>query len=338
VVRQSGLGKGLGALIPGPEESGTPPGKPASVPSGGGVVDGVGPANQGDGVSGLLEIPISSIVPNRFQTREAFDEAALDDLAASIKEVGVLQPILVRPQSGGSYELVAGERRWRAARRAGLTSIPALVRDTTDQASVVQVLVENLQREDLDALEEAAGFQQMINELQLTHDEIATKLGRSRSSVTNGLRLLQLSPAIQKLIKTRELSAGHARALLAIPDKASQDALARKAVSEGLTVRALEAAVQLRSDLAAGKSGKPTKPSGSATSAGETNSTATAPKPAALLELEEILSDQLNTRVSIDLGTKHGKIVIEFADLEDLERVFLAMTPAGGIEPYDTPQ
>jgi ParB family transcriptional regulator, chromosome partitioning protein len=311
VVRQSGLGKGLGALIPG---SPTEESQSTHSPGGDGTV-----ANRG-----LIDIPISSIVPNRFQTRDAFDEAALDDLAASIREVGVLQPILVRPQSGGSYELIAGERRWRAARRAGLTEIPAIVRETPDQASVVQVLVENLQREDLDALEEAAGFQQMINELQLTHEEIATKLGRSRSVVTNGLRLLQLSPAIQKFIKTRELSAGHARALLAIPDKASQDSMARKAVAEGWTVRTLEAAVQQRADLAAGKSGKS---AGQRLSGSKPTEGPGASRPAALLELEEILSEQLDTRVTIDLGTKHGKIVIEFADLEDLERVFLAMTP-----------
>jgi ParB family transcriptional regulator, chromosome partitioning protein len=309
VARPSGLGKGLGALIPTGESV------DRSGPSGSDSRP-VDIAQEGDTLS---EISLSMIVPSRFQTRDMFDDASLDDLAASIKEVGLLQPILVRPSHNGTFELVAGERRWRAARRAGLESIPAIVRDTPDRSSVLHVLVENLQREDLDALEEAAGYQQLISELELTHEEVAAKVGRSRTTVTNSLRLLQLTPSIQKLIKTRELSAGHARALLQVADKAYQDSLAKRAVSEGMTVRALEAAVQLRSELASGKSGK-------------TGSTRTGPsaaavdKPAGLLELEEILSAQFDTRVNIDFGTKNGKIVIEFADLEDLERIFSKMT------------
>ena len=303
MVRQSGLGKGLGALIPTAEERATADAIPTNSTS------------DGEGV--FAEIALQAIVPSRFQTREVFDEVALEDLAGSIKEVGVLQPILVRPLGNGSYELVAGERRWRAARRAGLTTIPALIKDTPDQASVLHVLIENLQREDLDALEEAAGFQQLIAELGATHEEVATRVGRSRSAVTNSLRLLQLTPAIQKMIKTKELSAGHARTLLQITDKAFQETLARRAVSEGMTVRQLEAAIQLRSALASGKSGKPTPASRNAKST---------EKPAALLELEEILSGQFDTRVGIDLGPKNGKIVIEFADIEDLERIFAVMT------------
>lgn len=305
MVRQSGLGKGLGALIPTAEERATA-----------GAIPTNSTASDGEGV--FAEIALQAIVPSRFQTREIFDEVALEDLAGSIKEVGVLQPILVRPLGNGSYELVAGERRWRAARRAGLRTIPALIKDTPDQASVLHVLIENLQREDLDALEEAAGFQQLIAELGATHEEVATRVGRSRSAVTNSLRLLQLTPAIQKMIKTKELSAGHARTLLQITDKAFQETLARRAVSEGMTVRQLEAAIQLRSALASGKSGKPTP-------ASRTNAKAT-DKPAALLELEEILSGQFDTRVGIDLGPKNGKIVIEFADIEDLERIFAVMT------------
>jgi ParB family transcriptional regulator, chromosome partitioning protein len=318
VVRQSGLGKGLGALIPTADE------RPASA----GAVqdsgrDSAAPDTDADGHDGrLVELALHLIVPSRFQTRDTFDDAALDELAASIKEVGVLQPVLVRPQTAGTYELVAGERRWRAARRAGLTVIPALVRETPDQSSVLHVLIENLQREDLDALEEAAGFQQLVTELGATHEEIAARVGRSRSAVSNSLRLLQLAPSIQKLLKTRELSAGHARALLQVSDKAFQETLARRAVADGMTVRQLEAAVQLRNDLAAGKSGK----SGSSASPQQPK----ADKPAALLELEEILGTQFATRVNIDMGPKNGRIVVEFADVEDLERIFSIMTGDAG--------
>jgi ParB family transcriptional regulator, chromosome partitioning protein len=323
VVRQSGLGKGLGALIPtNDDRPATPPltgAASAAVPAGEGRV-----ASEGEGV--LAELPLQSVVPSRFQTREIFDEAALDDLAASIKEVGVLQPILVRPSSNNSYELVAGERRWRAARRAGLSTIPAIIKETPDRASVLHVLVENLQREDLDPLEEAAGFQQLVAELGATHEEVAARVGRSRSAVTNSLRLLQLTPAIQKMIKTKELSAGHARTLLQVTDKAFQESLARRAVAEGMTVRQVEAAIQLRSDLAAGKSGKQKQNS---------NGAPKTDKPAALLELEEILAGQFDTRVSIDLGPKNGRIVVEFADIEDLERIFAAMTNDVAIDEAD---
>ena len=314
MVRQSGLGKGLGALIPTKED------RPAPVSGSTGALSSESPGavRSVSEVQGILvELPLQSVVPSRFQTREVFDEGALDDLAASIKEVGVLQPILVRPSNNNSYELVAGERRWRAARRAGLSSIPAIIKDTPDRASVLHVLVENLQREDLDALEEAAGFQQLVSELGATHEEVAARVGRSRSAVTNSLRLLQLTPAIQKMIKTKELSAGHARTLLQVSDKAFQESLARRVVAEGMTVRQVEAAIQLRNDLAAGKSGKPKSGASAATKAD---------KPAALLELEEILSAQFDTRVSIDLGQKNGRIVVEFADLEDLERIFATMT------------
>jgi ParB family transcriptional regulator, chromosome partitioning protein len=313
VARPSGLGKGLGALIPTGENDRTSSGPQF------GSTDPRATETPQEGDS-LAELSLSMIVPSRFQTRDMFDDSALDDLAASIREVGVLQPILVRPSQNGTFELVAGERRWRAARRAGLESIPAIIRDTPDRSSVLHVLVENLQREDLDALEEAAGYQQLISELDLTHEEVASKVGRSRTTVTNTLRLLQLTPSIQKLIKTKELSPGHARALLQVADKAYQDSLAKRAVAEGMTVRALEAAVQLRSELASGKSGKTGTPRVGSTSAGP------AEKPAGLLELEEILSGQFDTRVNIDFGAKNGKIVIEFADLEDLERIFSKMT------------
>jgi ParB family transcriptional regulator, chromosome partitioning protein len=302
VVRPSGLGKGLGALIP--TTSSIPDDSPDQ------------PHGQ------LVELLLSSIVPNRFQTRETFDEDTLEQLAASIRELGVLQPILVREGAGGSYELIAGERRWRAARRAGLDRIPAIVRDASDERSIVQVLVENLQREDLDPLEEAAGYQQMINELGASHEEIATRVGRGRSSVTNALRLLQLSPSIQKMVKTKEISAGHARALLPITDRSYQESLARRIVVDGLTVRNVEEAVALRSSLADGKSGK----SGTSAKSGSSGVAGGEPRPAGLLELEELLGAQLETKVSIEMGAKNGKITIVFADLEDLERIFVAMS------------
>lgn len=306
MVRQSGLGKGLGALIPT-----------------GGIDSAMSPPH-----GHLVELPLSSIVPNRFQTRETFDEASLDTLASSIKELGVLQPILVRESPDGSYELIAGERRWRASRRAGLSRIPAIIRSETDERSILQVLVENLQREDLDPLEEAAGFQQMADELKSTHEEIALRVGRSRSAVTNSLRLLQLSPSIQKLVKTRELSAGHARALLPITDRSYQESLARRIVQEGLTVRAVEDAVTLRANLAGGKSGK-----GSSARALKP----TEMRPAGFLELEEMLEAQLDTKVSIEVGPKNGKITIVFADLEDLERIFLAMNPSSATDDGEDP-
>jgi ParB family transcriptional regulator, chromosome partitioning protein len=298
VVRHSGLGKGLGALIPSASEEvvGSPP-------------------RHGQ----LVELPLSSIIPNRFQTRETFDEESLDQLAASIRELGVLQPILVRAGTGDSFELIAGERRWRAARRAGLDKIPSIIRDTTDERSILQVLVENLQREDLDPLEEAAGFQQMIDELNATHEEISARVGKSRSAVTNSLRLLTLSPSIQKLVKTRELSAGHARALVPLTDRSFQENLARRIVHEGLTVRAVEDAVALRASLAQGKTGK------GSSSAKQGSSATSEPRPAGLLELEDLLGTQLETKVSIEMGAKNGKITIVFADLEDLERIFFAM-------------
>ncbi len=305
MVRQSGLGKGLGALIPTSHEDGP------KAPMNG----------------QLVELPLSSIIPNRFQTRETFDEESLDQLASSIKELGVLQPILVRESTDGSYELIAGERRWRAARRAGLARIPSIIRNETDERSILQVLVENLQREDLDPLEEAAGYQQMAEELKSTHEEIALRVGRSRSTVTNALRLLQLSPSIQKLVKTREISSGHARALLPITDRSYQEALARRIVHEGLSVRSVEEAVALRSTLASGKSPKPTRATSNSTGS---SAAIGVPRPAGLLELEELLGTQLDTKVSIEMGAKNGKISIVFADLEDLERIFLAMNPEPG--------
>ncbi|MFI5054587.1 MAG: ParB/RepB/Spo0J family partition protein, partial [Acidimicrobiia bacterium] len=222
MARRGGLGKGLGALIP---------------------ADGREGAIE---LAGLEEIPISAIRPNRFQPRDRFDEEALGGLAESIRQVGVLQPVLVRPvdDGGEEFELVAGERRWRAARRVGLQTIPALVRETGDAAALEHALVENLHRDNLNPLEEAAAYQQLIEDFGLTHDEVAARVGRSRASISNMLRLLQLPPAIQRSLQEGKLSMGHARAILGSPDRTFQEVLARRAVEEDLSVRTVEALVR----------------------------------------------------------------------------------------------
>ena len=300
MARRGGLGKGLGALIP--------PG---------------GTEGAAAEVGGLDELPLASIKPNRFQPRDHFDEEALGLLADSIREVGVLQPVLVRPTGDDEYELIAGERRWRAARRVGLQTIPALVRETGDAAALEQALVENVHRDDLNPLEEAAAYQQLIEDFGLTHDEVASRVGRSRATVTNTLRLMQLPPAIQKLVQEGKLSMGHARALLGTPDRAFQERLAKRIVEEDLSVRAVEDAVRehlgqsqagARDDAAAGSNGAPAR---------------RRLRPPGLLELEELLGDHLETRVKISMGSSRGKVVVEFSTLEDLERIYRLMTDGG---------
>jgi ParB family transcriptional regulator, chromosome partitioning protein len=295
VVRRSGLGKGLGALIPSEGDQGE------------------------DTAPGVLrEVPLSAITPNPRQPRSVFDEAALDELAASIAEVGVLQPILVRELDDGSYELIAGERRWRASRRAGLASIPVIVREVEHLSSVAQALIENLHRSDLHALEEAAAYQALIEDFGLTHEQVAEKVGKSRSSISNTLRLLQLAPGVQHLLAEGRLSAGHAKALLGTTDRSFQEALARRVVQEGWSVRQTEEAVRARA-------GEP--PTSGADPAGNASSAKRAPlRPPGLLELEELLSTHLDTRVSVAMQGSRGKVVIEFATLEDLERIYRAMT------------
>ncbi len=288
MVRRSGLGRGLGALIP-PE---------AGVDRG----------------SALREIPLSNIRPNPRQPRARFEEEALSSMAASVRELGILQPVLVRAAGEDEYELIAGERRWRAARRAGLQSVPAIVQVATDESSLKQALVENLHREDLNPLEEAAAYQQLIEDFGLTHDELARRVGKSRVAVTNTIRLFQLPPAVQKSVSEGELGAGHARALLGTPDRGFQEALARKAAMEGLSVRAVEHAVRARND-------SPELPADGARSAAQRRTQ----RSPGLLELEEMLSDQLETRVKVDMGSRKGRITIEFASLEDLERIYRAM-------------
>jgi ParB family chromosome partitioning protein len=263
--------------------------------------------------AGYQELPVAEVKPNRYQPRERFGEESLAALADSIREVGVLQPILVRPVDDG-FELIAGERRWRAARRVGLQTIPALVRTTDDASALEQALVENVHRADLNPLEEAAAYQQLIEDFNLTHEQVAARVGRSRVAITNTLRLLQLPPAIQKFIQDDVLKEGHARALLGTPDRAFQEQLARRAVTEGLSVRAVEDAVRAH-----------TKPEAQ----GRAKSTAPTPsqlRPPGLLELEELLGDHLETRVKITIGGKQGKLTVDFADLEDLERIYRVMT------------
>jgi ParB family chromosome partitioning protein len=273
----------------------------------------------------LVEIPTASVVPNPNQPRRNFDEESLVELAASIAEMGVLQPILVRPLEDGQYELIAGERRWRATQRAGLAAIPAIVRPTSDMSSVEQALVENLHREDLTALEEAAAYQQLLEDFELTHDELAGRVGKSRSAISNSIRLLGLPPSVQALLGDGLLSAGHARALLGTPDRNRQEELAAAAVADGWTVRMVEQAVRGAGDESVEVSDDaPTGPSGTIDGAGLTP--ATKLRPPGLLELEELLADHLDTRVSVQLGAKRGKVTVDFADLEDLERIYRQMT------------
>lgn len=310
MVRRSGLGKGLSSLIP-PGEAGT----------------------GGDGGDGaiLLEIPIGDITPNPHQPRMLFDEESLAELTASVQQIGVLQPVLVRPaESGTGYELIAGERRWRAASRAGLPTIPAVVRTTDDLSSVEQALIENLHRQDLTPLEEAAAYQQLIEDFELTHEQIAERVGKSRSAVTNTLRLLGIPPAIQHLLADGKLSAGHARALLATPDRLLQEQLARDCVAEGWTVRMMEDAVK-RGGVAApvettGTTDAPDGPGAAPTHDGAGLVPSTRLRPPGLLELEELLADHLETRVAVQMNAKRGRVSIDFADLEDLERIYRRMT------------
>lgn len=293
--RRSGLGKGLGALIP----------------------TGVS-ADEG---AQLRELPIGQIEPNRYQPRSVFDEELLVSLAASIRAVGVLQPVLVRPVGPDRYELIAGERRWRAARRAGLQTIPALVRQTEDVRSLEHALVENLHRADLNPLEEAAAYQQLIEEFDHTQEDVATQVGKSRSAVANTLRLLHLPPSIQRLLQEGQLSAGHARALLGTPDRAFQEAVARRVIAEQLTVREVEELVRRhQADDSSDPAPSPSPTHGQSV------------RPAAILELEELLGDLLDTRVQVAMGAKKGRLVVEFATLDDLERIYTIMAAGQPVE------
>jgi ParB family chromosome partitioning protein len=285
MARRSGLGKGLDALIP-PET-----------------------ANRPDGDGGLREVPIGRVIANRFQPRSYFDEATLNSLAESIRTLGVLQPILVR-EDGDHFELIAGERRWRAAKRAGLATIPAVVKVTEDLGSLEQALVENLHRQDLNPLEEAAAYQQLIEDFGVTQEQLAGRVGKSRSSVANLLRLFQLPPAIQKLVREEAITLGHAKALLASPDRAFQEGLAKRIVAEDLTVRQVEQAIRERAELEGQLEPEPPVTKEPRL------------RPPGLMELESLLSDRLDTKVSVQMGAKRGRLVVDFANLEDLERIY----------------
>jgi ParB family chromosome partitioning protein len=249
-----------------------------------------------------------------------FDEELLNDLSASIKEIGVLQPLLVRRLPNGTFQLIAGERRWRAAQRAGLVTVPAVVKETDDMSSVEQALVENLHRQDLSPLEEASAYQQLLDDFDLTHDDVAKRVGKSRSAVTNTLRLLNLPPAVQALLADGRLSAGHAKALLGTPDRAFQEQLARRAAAEHWSVRAVEEAIRDRSgDFSAPTSAGSTPASGGGSTVGRT-----LPAPG-LVELENLLGEYLATRVNVKMANKKGLVTIEFADLDDLERLYHLM-------------
>jgi ParB family chromosome partitioning protein len=278
-TRRSGLGRGLEALIPKGEEDHT----------------------------GFAVIPIERVSANPHQPRSVFDEEALASLAASIVEVGVLQPIIVREAEDGYYTLVAGERRWRAAKKVGLTEIPSIIRESDDRSLLTEALVENLQREDLSALEEATAYQELLEDFGLTHEEVGNRVGKSRSAITNSLRLLQLPAAIQGKLERGELSAGHARALLGLEDRKFAEHIAERAVEEGWSVRQVEDAVRARNQ---------------AVSAGHTGRQAPPPRPAAIVELEQRLRDQLSTRVKIKYAKDRGKLVIDFSSLDDLERIY----------------
>jgi len=289
VERRSGLGKGLGALIPQDVTAGGSP-RP-----------------------GVREVPISQIEPNPYQPRAHFDEESLAGLTASIRELGVLQPILVRELGPDRFALIAGERRWRASKRAGLQFMPIIVRDVSDELTLQHALVENLHRDDLNPLEEAAAYQQLIEDFNMTQEAVAHRVGKSRSAVANLLRLFQLPPQVQRLVADGQVSAGHAKVLLGTPDRAFQESLARRVVAEGLTVRDTEEAVRQRNGAATGTP---------APEGGTPGSKLRAP---GLLELEERLADRLDTRVKVNMGPKRGRVVIEFADLEDLERIYRVM-------------
>ena len=310
--QRRGLGKGLGALIPE-----TPRIMPGGLVTGRPETD---PANGTSASAPVLhevagayfeEISVDSIAPNPRQPRRTFDDEALDELAASITEVGLLQPVVVRNLGGGRYELVMGERRWRASRQAGLDYIPAIVRETPDTDMLRDALMENLHRQQLDPLEEAAAYQQLLDDFGATHEQLAQKIGRSRPHISNTLRLLNLPPALQKRVAAGVLSAGHARALLGLEDPQAQERLAQRTVAEGLSVRAVEEIVAMGDDT-------PERP---------TRRPATKrPVAPALQQLANRLSDLFDTRVKVELGRNKGKIVVEFGSIEDLERIVKAMS------------
>jgi ParB family transcriptional regulator, chromosome partitioning protein len=320
-TRTRGLGRGLGALIaptntrPAPDPAAiTLPPPAAGSPEAPAVIDLDNPgAAEGIVVGQLRMIAVTRIAPNGRQPRQDFDEEALEQLAASIREVGLLQPIVVRAvgnSDGGDYELIMGERRWRAAQLAELAEIPAIVRETADDAMLRDALLENLHREQLHALEEAAAYTQLLNDFGCTHDELAARVGRSRSHITNTIRLLGLPPTVQRRVAAGVLTAGHARALLGFPTASQQEQMATRIVAEGLSVRAVEELAALA---------EPEKPTC-------WRSSRTAPP--GLEDVANRLSERFETRVKVEMGRSKGRITVEFASFEDLERIVTHMAPA----------
>ncbi|MBT2674679.1 ParB/RepB/Spo0J family partition protein [Streptomyces sp. ISL-14] len=342
--RRRGLGRGLGALIPAaPTEKTVAPAavggaaspSPAAVPvltdrgvaaakvatlppvsheteepSPNGTVETPAPPMGAH----FAEIPLDAIKPNPRQPREVFDDDALQELVTSIQEVGLLQPIVVRQIGPAQYELIMGERRWRACREAGLDAIPAIVRATDDEKLLLDALLENLHRAQLNPIEEAAAYDQLLKDFNCTHDQLADRIGRSRPQVSNTLRLLKLSPKVQNRVAAGVLSAGHARALLSVEDPEEQERLAYRVVAEGLSVRSVEEIVTLMGS----------RPQKTQRSRGPRAGSVPSP---ALSDLATRLSDRFETRVKVELGQKKGKITVEFASPEDLERILSTLAP-----------
>ena len=335
---RGGLGRGLGALIPtGPagsvptvsatpgqydppaDNGGAAPGAyggqaAAGAPGTGAVSDQHAPVDRGPGAglapvpgARFAEVPVTSIEPNPKQPRQVFDDDALEELKTSIDQVGFLQPIVVRELGTDRYELVMGERRWRAAQALGRDVIPAIVRETKDDAMLRDALLENIHRANLNPLEEAAAYQQLLEEFGATHEELARRIGRSRPQISNTIRLLNLPAPVQTRVAAGVLSAGHARALLGLDDADTQEALASRIVKEGLSVRATEEAVTLALSDGPAKKPAPTRRA--------------KPHAPGLTDLADRLSDRFDTRVKVDIGRNKGKIVIEFATVDDLERI-----------------
>ncbi|MGH3737311.1 MAG: ParB/RepB/Spo0J family partition protein [Micromonosporaceae bacterium] len=330
--RRGGLGRGLGALIPtGLTETTTTPGSAiATAPEPGTALP---PESAEPAVAELAsgdlapvpgarfrEVPVRDISPNPRQPRQVFEETAFEELKASIQQVGLLQPIVVRELSPGRYELVMGERRWRAATALGLELIPAIIRDTRDDEMLRDALLENIHRAELNPLEEAAAYQQLLDEFGATHEDLAKRIGRSRPQISNTIRLLNLSAPVQRRVAAGVLSAGHARALLSISDPVRQDELAKRIVAEGLSVRGTEEIVALGEMEEA-----PRKPVVRKAK----------PHSPAVVELADRLSDRFDTRVKVDLGKRKGRIVVEFATVDDLQRI-VDLMGLDGSSPVDT--
>jgi ParB family chromosome partitioning protein len=294
--KRGGLGRGLSALIPGAPEA-------------------------GETSAGLLEVPTNAIGPNPKQPRTRFDDEALNDLAASIREVGILQPLVVR-RTGQGYEIVTGERRLRAAKLAGLATVPVVLRDSEDADLLREALIENIHRQDLNPVELGEAFRQLLDDLGLKQEELADRVGVSRSHIANTIRLLSLPLDVQQLVADEKLSAGHARALLALADPEAISSLSLRVVAEDLSVRETEEIVRRFVEAPAPKP------------AAKTGTAAEVPSDPNLAEVEEILSEQLATRVAIRMGRKRGQVVIEFGSPDDLERIVSEIVGSGpGLAP-----